>query len=233
MRFNKKNDNNTRFENRLTVLDTIKIDDHSRLTFTKRIREIYPIKVNDIIIVYKDNMDKYNKLIFEVQRGSRIIDTWVLKRNLFDFKNNVNSNFKNNDTNKHMESHINKNPINILLIEDEEDLLLTFEEVLFREGYNVKAFGDSKKALYHLIEINKNNFNHYDLIITDIRMPNINGIQLYQIIKILNPDSKVLFVTGLDAIEEISSLFPTIQSQNILKKPFGNEHFIQKINDMI
>jgi CheY-like chemotaxis protein len=225
LRYNKKDDNKTRIENRLTVLDTVKIDDHSRLTFTKRIREIYPIKVNDIIIFYKDNMDKYDKLILEVQREGRIIDNWVLKRNII--------NFKNNDTNKYMESYIDKNPVNILLIEDEEDLLITFEEVLLREGYNVKAFGDSKKALYHLIEINKNNFNHYNLIITDIRMPNINGIQLYQIIKILNPDSKVLFVTGLDAIEEISSLFPTIQSQNILKKPFGNEHFIQKINDII
>jgi CheY-like chemotaxis protein len=225
LRYNKKDDNKTRIENRLTVLDTVKIDDHSRLTFTKRIREIYPIKVNDIIIFYKDNMDKYDKLILEVQREGRIIDNWVLKRNTI--------NFKNNDTNKYMESYIDKNPVNILLIEDEEDLLITFEEVLLREGYNVKAFGDSKKALYHLIEINKNNFNHYNLIITDIRMPNINGIQLYQIIKILNPDSKVLFVTGLDAIEEISSLFPTIQSQNILKKPFGNEHFIQKINDII
>jgi CheY-like chemotaxis protein len=225
LRYNKKDDNKTRIENRLTVLDTVKIDDHSRLTFTKRIREIYPIKVNDIIIFYKDNMDKYDKLIIEVQREGRIIDNWVLKRNII--------NFKNNDTNKYMESYIDKNPVNILLIEDEEDLLITFEEVLLREGYNVKAFGDSKKALYHLIEINKNNFNHYNLIITDIRMPNINGIQLYQIIKILNPDSKVLFVTGLDAIEEISSLFPTIQSQNILKKPFGNEHFIQKINDII
>jgi CheY-like chemotaxis protein len=225
LRYNKKDDNKTRIENRLTVLDTVKIDDHSRLTFTKRIREIYPIKVNDIIIFYKDNMDKYDKLIIEVQREGRIIDNWVLKRNTI--------NFKNNDTNKYMESYIDKNPVNILLIEDEEDLLITFEEVLLREGYNVKAFGDSKKALYHLIEINKNNFNHYNLIITDIRMPNINGIQLYQIIKILNPDSKVLFVTGLDAIEEISSLFPTIQSQNILKKPFGNEHFIQKINDII
>jgi CheY-like chemotaxis protein len=225
LRYNKKDDNKTRIENRLTVLDTVKIDDHSRLTFTKRIREIYPIKVNDIIIFYKDNMDKYDKLILEVQREGRIIDNWVLKRNII--------NFKNNDTNKYMESYIDKNPVNILLIEDEEDLLITFEEVLLREGYNVKAFGDSKKALYHLIEINKNNFNYYNLIITDIRMPNINGIQLYQIIKILNPDSKVLFVTGLDAIEEISSLFPTIQSQNILKKPFGNEHFIQKINDII
>jgi CheY-like chemotaxis protein len=225
LRYNKKDDNKTRIENRLTVLDTVKIDDHSRLTFTKRIREIYPIKVNDIIIFYKDNMDKYDKLIIEVQREGRIIDNWVLKRNII--------NFKNNDTNKYMESYIDKNPVNILLIEDEEDLLITFEEVLLREGYNVKAFGDSKKALYHLIEINKNNFNYYNLIITDIRMPNINGIQLYQIIKILNPDSKVLFVTGLDAIEEISSLFPTIQSQNILKKPFGNEHFIQKINDII
>ncbi len=97
MRYNKKDDNKTRIENRLTVLDTVKIDDHSRLTFTKRLREMYPIKVNDIIIFYKDNMDKYDKLILEVQRGDRIIDNWVLKRNII--------NFKNNDRNKQMESH--------------------------------------------------------------------------------------------------------------------------------
>ncbi len=90
MRYNKKDDNKTRIENRLTVLDTVKIDDHSRMPLTKRIREIYPIKVNDIIIFYKDNMDKYDKLILEVQREGRIIDNWVLKRNIINFKNNEN-----------------------------------------------------------------------------------------------------------------------------------------------
>jgi hypothetical protein len=49
----------------------------------------------------------------------------------------------------------------------------------------------------------------------------------------LNPACNILFVTGLDAMDEIFTLVPTISPENVLKKPFGNEHLIQKIQDML
>jgi CheY-like chemotaxis protein len=231
LRFNKKKEDETDTENRLTLLDTAKIDDHSRITFTKRIREIFDVKIDDLIIAYRDNTDKYNKLIFKIQRDDRIIDTWILKRDKSIRKNDEKSILNNKDNREHNVLH-NKKFTNILLVEDEEDTLFTVKEILINSGYTVKTFTDSKSALYHLIEINKNNKNYYDLIITDIRMPNINGIQLYQILNILEPDSKILFITGLDTLDEIYSLIPAIKSQNVLKKPFGSEHLLQRINDI-
>ena len=80
MRFYSKRDDNY-LEERLTVLDTHKKwIDHSRLTFTKRIREIFPVRENDIIVVYSDNMDKQNKLVLKIQRNDIIIDAFTLKR---------------------------------------------------------------------------------------------------------------------------------------------------------
>jgi hypothetical protein len=60
------------------VLDTLKVDDHSRITFTKRIRNVLPIQIGDIIGVYQSK--KNGEIILNIQREGDIIDAWVLKR---------------------------------------------------------------------------------------------------------------------------------------------------------
>lgn len=231
LHFNIKSDDDSLIQQRLAILDTIKVDDHQRLTFTKRIREVFPIKEGDIISVYRDSMDKSNKLVFKLQRENVTIDTFILKRDeTLVEKNSTKSLTKNNIRNKER-LPANGRAISILLVEDEEDVLFSINETLTDEGYIVKSFSDSQKALYHLIEKHKSISRPYDLIVTDIRMPNINGIQLYQILMILDPLCKVLFMTGLDAIDEISCLMPAVTPQDILRKPFGNQYLIQKIKE--
>jgi CheY-like chemotaxis protein len=222
MRFYNKDNNNSPKE-RLSVVDTIRVDNHSRITFTKRIREIFPIKEGDILSVFNDNMSNNNKLIFKIQRNGALIDTLTLKRNQNE------ENLKKNNIN----NVANASSTSVLVVDDEEDVTLTLSVTLTNEGYIVKSFNDSQKALYHLIEKTKTNSKSYDIIIIDVRMPIINGIQLYQILKILKPDSKVLFITGLDVIDELSSLIPEIKPQDILRKPFGNEHLLQKIKEKL
>jgi hypothetical protein len=65
--------------NRLIAVDTIRVDEHSRLTFTKKVKNVFPIVVGDTIVVYQD---KYNKkeLLFKIQRGNNIVDNWIVKR---------------------------------------------------------------------------------------------------------------------------------------------------------
>ena len=120
----------------------------------------------------------------------------------------------------------------IILIDDEPDLLLTFDIILKNEGYkNIKTFSDSKSLLKHLLDIE--NLMYYKLVITDIRMPYINGIQLCQMLKILNPSIKILFITSLDAANELSSIFSEVKPQDIIRKPVEGNQFVQMVNDKV
>ena len=63
---------------------------------------------------------------------------------------------------------------NILLVDDEEDVIYTFKKGLALEGYNVEAFVDPMEALAHFAKVNP---SYYNLVILDIRMPGLNGLQ--------------------------------------------------------
>jgi CheY-like chemotaxis protein len=68
-----------------------------------------------------------------------------------------------------------------MLVNDEQDVLYNFKITLWEEG-NVISFSKSKEAVHqHLIDPN-NSSSYCDLAIIDIRMPELNGIQLYQIL---------------------------------------------------
>jgi DNA-binding response OmpR family regulator len=118
-----------------------------------------------------------------------------------------------------------------MLVDDDQDLLNTFKLFLSSEGYNnIETFADSREALKRFMDLN--NPSYFDVVIIDIRMPFLNGIQLYQILKVININ-KVLFASALDAAEELTSVFPAIKSSDIRRKPIGEEHFIKKIKEKI
>ena len=263
-------DSRTSFDsNRLNVVDTIAFDEHSRLTFTKKIKNVFPIVAGDIIVVYQD---KYNKeLLFKIQRGINVVDNWTVKRKDVDGIDNnpsqgskVNSKkeiayyYDDDDDNTntaYLNNKNNNNKIpNIILVDDEEDILYSFKTILSNHGYNVKPFIESKEALKHIIELDSScssnntpvtptttmtttlshsHYFYYDLAIIDIRMPHINGIQLYQILKIINKNIKVLFISALDAAEEVMSMFPEVKPSSIIMKPVSSEYFIEKVKETI
>lgn len=63
-------------------LDTLKVDDHSRITLTKRVRNVLPVQTGDSIAVYQSK--KNRDVIFNIEREGSIVDTWVCKRVLND-----------------------------------------------------------------------------------------------------------------------------------------------------
>ena len=63
----------------------------------------------------------------------------------------------------------------------------------------------------------------------DIRMPNLNGLQLYFRMKAINNSVRVLFVSALDAVEELVSILPDIKHNNILRKPVDKDHFLRSV----
>jgi CheY-like chemotaxis protein/class 3 adenylate cyclase len=136
---------------------------------------------------------------------------------------------------EHLENNRNiknqpNSSFNILLIDDDKDILFTFESIVRNEGYNVTSYSDSNIALEHLSNLDP---YYYDLVILDIRMPGFNGFQLYKQIKVLNSDTKVLFLSALDVAEEIMIVCPGTNASDIIRKPIKPDDLISKIKSTL
>lgn len=125
---------------------------------------------------------------------------------------------------------MNNSSFNILLIDDDEDILFAFDSIISSEGYNVTSFSSSSNALMHFSD--KNPY-FYHLVIMDIRMPELNGIKLYSHLKVLNPDVKVLFLSALNALDEVLSIFPEIKHSEIIRKPIEPDALLSNIKSIL
>ena len=118
----------------------------------------------------------------------------------------------------------------VILVDDEQDILFTYKIFLEDQDYDVTSFIDPVFALNYIRTIP--NFNHL-LIILDIRMKNLNGFQLYQQIKAIDPTIKVLFVTALDILDEFSTIIPGISEQQIMRKPVDKKLFTNTVKKLL
>jgi two-component system, OmpR family, response regulator ChvI len=106
---------------------------------------------------------------------------------------------------------------------------LTFQSYLASEGFNIQTFSKSDEAPKYLTS----HLTQFSAVITDIRMPDINGLKLYQELRSVNKDMKVIFVSALDAAAELLSLLPDIKKSNIIRKPVDKDEFVNKIKAAI
>lgn len=83
----------------------------------------------------------------------------------------------------------------ILIIDDDDDICILLERFLNKKGFECTATTDERKG-FDLIKANS-----YDLIITDLKLPTISGIELLQKIKILSSQTKVIIITGYSDIK--------------------------------
>jgi len=84
---------------------------------------------------------------------------------------------------------------NLLLVEDEQTLRESLKRVFVREGYEVDAVADAEAALKTIAE------RSYDLILTDIMLPGIDGIELLKKIKDISPDQLIIVMTAFASLE--------------------------------
>jgi len=114
----------------------------------------------------------------------------------------------------------------IMLVDDDPDILLLFTEYLKSAGMIVDSFNDPEKALAHFT---KSNPSRYDLIITDIRMRHLNGLQLYSRFKDLDPNVRIIFVTALDMADEITTVMPEVEPHQFITKPVNRDALISSV----
>ncbi len=160
-------------------------------------------------------------------------------RNTHHDKQSSSSIFENLDTNyyinskeKDLFSHKkNNNNKKIILVDDEQDILFTYRAFLKDYNYEVTSFTDPSIALNYIRD--HSNFNDLLLVILDIRMKNLNGFQLHQQIKSIDPTIKILFITALDILDELLSIVPGLTKEQIIRKPVDRKIFTNTVKKLI
>jgi DNA-binding NtrC family response regulator len=120
--------------------------------------------------------------------------------------------------------------ITLMLVDDDRDILFTFKSILAAEGFKVEAFTDPNEALNRFTQADP---SYYNLVITDIRMPKINGFQLYQKLKEIKRDIRVLFMTAFEVPGNLLDSMPNINESDIIRKPIEEQRFINKIKTAV
>jgi PAS domain S-box-containing protein len=128
----------------------------------------------------------------------------------------------------HTEAKISKGDETILLVDDEDIIVDTVTELLRALGYKVITAKSGKDAL----EIFKNSGNHIGLVILGMIMPDMNGEKVYDILKTMNPDVKVLLSSGYSIAGSATKILEK-DCDGFIQKPFDLEHLSAKIREII
>ena len=113
----------------------------------------------------------------------------------------------------------------ILLVDDEVDVISVFKMILEMNGYEVDAYTDPTSALDDF----KPNF--YGLLLLDIRMPTINGFELYRKMRNIDDKVSVCFITAFeDYREEFKESFPMLDEfKYFIRKPKAIEDLVNHV----
>ena len=123
-------------------------------------------------------------------------------------------------------NNINSNRLKrILIVDDEQDIISVFRMVLEMNDFEVDAYNDPLLALSNFKQ------NAYDLVILDIRMPVINGFELYKEIRKVDDKVKVCFMTAFDDYrQEFKKSFPMLDEiKCFIRKPKAVEDLVNHV----
>ena len=116
-------------------------------------------------------------------------------------------------------------PRTILIVDDEPDITSSFEMILQMSGFEVDTYNDPLLAL--------SNFkpNLYGLALLDIRMPKMNGFELYKKIKDIDKKVEACFITAFeDYREEFKESFPELEeAKYFIRKPKAIEDLVKHV----
>lgn len=116
--------------------------------------------------------------------------------------------------------------VRILIAEDDADMKRFLERALQRAGYDTVAVDDGMAAYERLRE------EPFQLLLTDIVMPEMNGIDLARRATRLDPDLKVMFITGFAAVA-LDDESGTPRGAKVLSKPFHLRELVREVGRML
>ncbi len=101
----------------------------------------------------------------------------------------------------------------VLVIDDDEIMRLSCEQILRKAGYRVETFGSGRDGIRRLEEVNP------QILVVDIKMPELNGFEVIDIVRKINPDLVIVVITGYATIETAVDAMKA-GAYDFLPKPF-------------
>lgn len=124
----------------------------------------------------------------------------------------------------------NKPLAKLLIVDDDSDIVQVLKMGLLQNGFSVEAFTNPQEALQSF----KSDAESYYLVLSDIRMPAISGIELSKKVKEVNPNVKVVLMTDFEIRDnEFSKIFPSTKVDGFVQKPIGIKDLTDKILRLI
>lgn len=117
----------------------------------------------------------------------------------------------------------------ILIAEDDSSMRQFLAMALRRAGHDVILCEDGQKAF----DILRSSPDHPDLLLTDIVMPGMDGIELSKKVAALYPDIKILFITGFAAVAAEQRKAQNVTPANILAKPFHLNDLTRQVEALL
>ena len=114
--------------------------------------------------------------------------------------------------------------VRILVAEDDESMRHYLARALERSGYEVVAVSTGREAVPHV------NSDRFDLLLTDIVMPEMDGIELAQHAASVAPDMRIMFITGFAAVTLKAG--KAVPQAKVLSKPFHLRDLVLEIERM-
>ena len=123
-------------------------------------------------------------------------------------------------------------PPRIMIVDDERDILAILKSGLeSKGGFVIETFQSGEAALQGFAA---HASDHYDLVLTDIRMPKMNGFELYRKIRERNSSIPIAFITAFEINEEeFSRVMPSIKVRDFIRKPIRIPELVEKLNTIL
>jgi len=107
----------------------------------------------------------------------------------------------------------------ILILDDEYDIVTLIKRSLERDGQRICAFTDAFAALDHF---NSDPTDNHIIVISDIRMPGMNGYEFVKQVKKINPQVKIILMSAFETkTKEFLDVLPDVKIDAFMQKPFS------------
>ena len=113
--------------------------------------------------------------------------------------------------------------LKILILDDEEIVVTRLKAALEKEGYVVETFIDSRNAKQRIEE------NKFDIVVTDLKMANIDGMQLFHLVKDKYPETEVILISGFATLKVVKDALQA-GVRDVIAKPFKISQIKELIN---